>query len=336
MWQIGIVDGIGPERLGWLLLLLSIALVGALAALWLMGRAFRRIQRSLMTSEARALAVADNVPVLISYLDKHHVVRFLNKTYERWFGPVSRPLHNIHLKELWGDALYAERLHIIQRALSGETIEYVVERDTPTGQRVYQNTYVPDVSRQGEVRGFFMVGLDVTNQKRAEAELQSLLRTDSLTGLANRRDFNDRLAQAVERTRRTGNGIAVIYLDVDKFKTINDTHGHGVGDQVLIEVGHRLRRSVRVNDVAARLSGDEFVLILENVASATEAQAAARKLLEQFVFPVATGSGYILASVSMGVTFHSSGSTTPDELLAQADRALYASKGRGRGTYTLI
>ena len=162
-----------------------------------------------------------------------------------------------------------------------------------------------------------------------EQRLHDLALSDSLTGLANRRVAVDRLHQALGRAHRLQNKVAVLYIDVDRFKMINDHDGHAVGDAVLVIVAHRLRATFRVEDTIARLGGDEFVVICEDqtdVAAIDELAARTRTTLAQ---PCDVGEGTVPCSASVGVTTASTGES-PETVLARADRAMYEAKADHR------
>ncbi len=170
---------------------------------------------------------------------------------------------------------------------------------------------------------------DVTERKEHQKRLEQLAQFDAVTGLPNRFLFEDRLNQAVLGTRRTGERIALHYLDLDEFKQVNDTFGHAVGDELLKAVGHRLSNLVRETDTVARLGGDEFAIIQTDIRGATGASAFAMRIQEAMTKPFNATGHDIHSSTSIGVTVSSPGDE-PSELLLQADRALYKAKERGR------
>lgn len=288
---------------------------------------------ALAASEQRLRAIADNLPVLISYIDRNLKIGFANETYERWFGTPWRDLEGLFLSDVWPAEVFAERMPHVMKALGGETVEYLIHREAPSGSMVLQCTYVPDMDAGGQVVGIYMLSTDVTELKQTEAQLSELLHTDTLTGLGNRRSFNERLPQALAATRRTGKGVALLYLDVDRFKAINDSHGHATGDIVLKAVAHRLSRSVRANDVVTRLAGDEFVVILENLGAKREAEIVARKLVEHFISPVEAEGLVLNVTISVGIGYDDTGTVSPADLLAKADSALYQAKASGRNAF---
>lgn len=174
--------------------------------------------------------------------------------------------------------------------------------------------------------------------ERLEAARQTaeeLALTDSLTGVANRRAFDAALAQAMAQQRETGTPFALAHLDLDLFKRVNDTRGHGAGDMVLVQVARVLRDEVRRSDTVARVGGDEFVLLLRGRAEPAMLQALCERIIKRIEEPIEFEGEACHVSASIGVAL-SNGAMTPETLLAQADGALYASKRGGRGRCTVL
>ncbi len=158
---------------------------------------------------------------------------------------------------------------------------------------------------------------------------------DSLTGLPNRALFMDRLAHALTRAERGGTNLAVLFLDLDRFKIVNEALGHEVGDRVLLEVSHRLAACLRPEDTVARLGGDEFALLLEDTADLTTATAAAERISTEIQRPFVADGRDVLISASIGIALTGGGSMVPDEVLRNADLAMYQAKAEGRARYEL-
>ena len=180
-------------------------------------------------------------------------------------------------------------------------------------------------------RALRMIGtnLDITERRRVEEAAQSTAHTDALTGLANRRAFGDRLRLALARNRRSGLQSAVLFLDIDRFKEVNDTLGHGAGDALLVEFAARLRASVRASDTVARFGGDEFLVLLEDVRERANALSIAEKMLEQARRPLALQGAEAGITTSIGLAY-SDATSSEEELLRRADAALYEAKSAGR------
>jgi diguanylate cyclase (GGDEF)-like protein len=201
--------------------------------------------------------------------------------------------------------------------------------------RILDRHTAPLFSAQKRYLGRIWHLRDVTGERRAQAKLAALARADGLTGLANRNTFVERLAEACARARRSGGRFAVLFVDLDHFKQINDRRGHGAGDAVLIEVGKRLRSAVRETDLVARLGGDEFAILLDGGTDAQGAEAVAEKLREMLAADGEGADRVALTTASIGISLYSPQCATPGELLEQADRALYRAKQQGRDRYCL-
>jgi diguanylate cyclase (GGDEF)-like protein/PAS domain S-box-containing protein len=291
----------------------------------------QRARDRIEASERQLRAVTDNLPVLITYVDAQEKLRFMNGTFHDWLGvdlvkAIDRPLVDVV-----GVDHYAARREHLRAALAGRRVEFEVVSNTLAGPRNLQTVYVPDLRADGTVHGIFTLSTDVTALRASEQQMHRLARVDTLTGLANRRQFDELLEQALARYRRAKRPLALIFLDIDHFKTINDTHGHGAGDAVLKEFAARLLASQRETDVAARLSGDEFVVILDGLGAVAEAQAVATKLLHAIRRPMALGELTLEFTASMGLAYlDGSVDLTAKELMVRADRALYRAKEGGR------
>lgn len=162
-------------------------------------------------------------------------------------------------------------------------------------------------------------------------ELARAAMHDSLTGLANRRLFSEQLTAQLARSKRNGERVAVMFVDLDYFKTVNDTHGHDVGDALLVEVAQRLEESVRAGDVVARIGGDEFVLMLSDVRDAETAFDVARKIQSHLVAPTMIDGHELTIEASIGLAYSRPDDTEPT-LVKRADSALYVAKENGRNT----
>jgi diguanylate cyclase (GGDEF)-like protein len=181
------------------------------------------------------------------------------------------------------------------------------------------------------VRGLVLNTRDASERVALESELRTQALHDPLTGLANRALFVDRVDNALARRARDQRPLAILFLDLDDFKLINDTSGHAVGDQLLKQTGDRLEKCVRPSDLVARFGGDEFALLLEDADDAA-AETIARRIIAQFVHPYRILDQDVFARASVGVAI-TRGSETADELLSGADTAMYVSKLRGKARY---
>ncbi len=295
----------------------------------------KAIEARVVASEHGMRAIADSLPVLITYLDAQLRLRFLNATFLEWLGIDPAAALGRPLREVIGPELFAQREAHLTRALAGERQQFELCSTALGINRHIQNTYIPDQRPDGRVVGIYALSTDITPMKLAEQRLAELARSDTLTGLPNRRQFDERLALALARGRRDVNSLlALLFLDIDHFKAVNDGHGHGVGDAVLQQFAARLRDCVRSTDLVARLAGDEFVLVLEGLAEAEDAAAVAQKILDAMRDPIGLGEGLDLSvGTSIGVATLRGGAATPQQLTARADAALYRAKREGRRRY---
>lgn len=199
----------------------------------------------------------------------------------------------------------------------------------------------PDIGDWIELRGFptdqgaTIVMRDVTERKEREARLFHEAYHDPLTQLPNRRLLLDRMQQSLAHARRNASRVAVLYLDLDNFKRVNDSLGHDAGDQLLIEVARRLRALLREEDTAARLGGDEFVVLLPHVPDPEGAVEVAQRVITSLHQEMAIGRHRIAPVTSIGVAMSSSPDESPEDLLARADAAMYQSKTTGKNRYTI-
>ncbi|MCG8012550.1 MAG: PAS domain S-box protein [Candidatus Thiodiazotropha weberae] len=185
----------------------------------------------------------------------------------------------------------------------------------------------------GGPKKYVGVFADISSLKATEARLDHLAHHDSLTGLPNRLLFRDRLIHSLASSERKGTKVAVVFLDLDRFKNINDTLGHGVGDQLLVEVSERITRITRAGDTVGRISGDEFCLVLEDLHLSIEVIPVVEKVLQIFADPFDVESHILRVSSSIGIALYPDNSKDADALLSFADAAMYEAKEAGRNTY---
>jgi len=196
-----------------------------------------------------------------------------------------------------------------------------------------QDYFVKDKSDGAFILKSIRYAIDL---KRADQHVNYLSHHDKLTGLANRELFQDRLAQAVNRTERIDGLLALLFLDLDRFKSINDTLGYGAGDEILLAVSRRLETCVRKADTIARLGDDEFTVIIENVGNAFDAELVCRKIINALEQPFDVRDQEIYVTASIGATFYPADATDPSVLIQNADVAMHRAKDSGRNKYHLF
>ena len=284
-------------------------------------------------NEKRLRTITDNLPALITYIDKNHRFQFVNATMQAWTGIPIADINGKSFVDVMGTTLYAERREHIERALAGERLEFEMTAEAFGQVRHIHSTYIPDFDEAGAVRGIYTLSSDISRMKAIEQELRKHARFDPLTGLPNRPHLYEIMDAALARGRRRQTAIAVFFLDIDCFKAINDVHGHANGDLVLQNFAARLAGAVRVTDTVARLAGDEFVIVLEDLKRQEEAEMVAQKVLEATRLPMPLEQEELIITTSVGMVFDTRLDHTASELIALADESLYQAKAAGKNTF---
>ena len=188
-------------------------------------------------------------------------------------------------------------------------------------------------NKEGEIVNFIGGFYDISERKQAEKKIEHMAHHDSLTNLPNRISLNERFSQALQQAKRAGHHLAVMFLDLDRFKNINDSLGHHVGDMLLFEVAARLKDSVRNSDIVARLGGDEFVVVLPEIQSGIASVHFVDKILHTLSQPYTINGRQLRNSVSIGISIFPHDGETVEELMKNADTAMYHAKSQGRNDY---
>jgi diguanylate cyclase (GGDEF)-like protein/PAS domain S-box-containing protein len=236
-----------------------------------------------------------------------------------------------HLREQGIDVL-------LQRALSGEDVaspdmHYYIPGSPREGWA--SAVYHPHRDSRGEIAGVIGLIRDITARKKAEQQIEYQAYHDALTGLANRRLFNEHLSLALALAARRNCPVAVLFLDLDHFKLVNDTLGHTMGDVLLQEVAKRLKSCVREGDAVARVGGDEFTIVLQDLETRDAAAVVAQKVLRAIAAPIEMTGHRLYVTVSIGITIFPDDGADAETLLKNADNAMYRAKAEGRNTYQL-
>lgn len=287
--------------------------------------------------------ILSTLPAMVAYWDVHQRCRFANQDYERWFGVKPEWVVGRTLEDLLGP-IYPLNRPYIEGALRGEPQLFEREIPDPKGgpPRHSQAHYIPDVV-DGVVRGFSVLVADITARKkmedalrRATARLDVLAKHDALTGLPNRTVLADRLERAISLNARHGWHCAVLFVDLDGFKEVNDTYGHAAGDAVLRTVANRVKQAVRQSDTVSRLGGDEFIVLLAQLTEPAGAEETARHVLAALKQePFSIGETGVELTCSIGIASYPEHGTTADQLAARADDAMYRAKRLGGNRYAL-
>src|SRR5437667_3154272 len=227
---------------------------------------------------------------------------------------------------------------ILARVLKGETVSvaetsYVVPGTERQGWM--SASYRPQYDSKGKVTGIIGRVLDLTDRKRAEQQMEYQAYHDSLTGLANRRLFQEHLTLAIALAQRKRRPVAVLYLDLDHFKVVNDSLGHTLGDGLLREISTRLKTSVREGDVVARVGGDEFTIVLQELEKKEDAAAMAQRVLRIIAEPIDIEGQRLYITASIGIAIYPEDGEDAETLLKNADNAMYRAKAARRNTYEM-
>ena len=298
-------------------------------------------------TQERLSLMANSVPALIAYIDRGQRFRFSNRTYGEWFGIAHEQMAGRTMRDVLGEKLYERVREHAERALAGHAVEFEYSLGEGEAARFLQVAYAPHLDHAGEVVGFYELASDVTALNRAQqhqrrasrelatiaARLEFLAHHDPLTELPNRNMLQERVRQAVSLARRHRKQLALLFVDLDHFKNVNDSLGHGVGDDLLQVVSGRLRECVRQEDLVARLGGDEFCIVLQDLADPREAGTVAQKLLAELAEPCRVGEHDLYVAASIGIACLPNDGHDMETLLKHADIAMYRAKNLGRGNY---
>jgi diguanylate cyclase (GGDEF)-like protein/PAS domain S-box-containing protein len=266
-----------------------------------------------------------------------HPIVYVNSAFERVTGyPAADAIGRNGRFLVVGDVDQIE-IDTLREALRQRGSTRVLLRSYRRNGEMFWNdcAVTPVLSDDGEVTHYVSTLADVTDKVRSERELAHIATHDPLTGLANRNLFSDRIEQAIAHAERQRTYVAVMLIDLDRFKEINDSLGHAVGDILLQEVAHRLTATVREGDTVARLGGDEFVCVLDGMKNLDDASVAAAKICAALTQPVSLAGREFGCTPSIGVSIYPTHSSDADELLRFADLAMYEVKASGRNGFRI-
>lgn len=295
----------------------------------------KRAEAALLHQRETLRALTDTLPALVAFVDRDERYQFCNRQYKTMLGIEPESMIGRTLHEFYGDELYQRIKPHIDAALAGHPVVYERTIQTAIGLRHQECRHIPQTDDDGRPNGFYLSAWDITERKTQELEWQSRASIDHLTGLLNRAAFEEMLALALQRHARNGAALALLYLDVDRFKHINDTYGHAAGDALLKAFAEYLKDAVRTTDFVARLGGDEFCIVLDNIKASTNAASVAEKILQMVRTPLQFDGHSLAISTSIGIAYAHAPTLSGAELVAQADAALYKAKQAGRNGYAL-
>lgn len=309
---------------------------------------------ALRSSEALFRRLTEDVSDVIWRADRNLFITYINPTDEKLRGFRADEVIGHHVFEMFTDEGIATVTNIIKQRQEKEAdgtitgpVTFEIQHRCKDGRLLWAEVLSkPERDARGRITGYHGISRETTERKRMQDQIQKLAFYDPLTGLPNRRLLEDRLGQSLASSKRTGIFGALLFLDLDNFKPLNDLHGHEAGDHLLIEVARRLKAGVREVDTVARFGGDEFVVIIRELDRdlavsreqvATIAEKIRALLAEPYCLSVNHGGSAGQAiehrcSASIGIRVFIGNGIDPDEILKQADLAMYQAKDAGRNT----
>ncbi len=297
------------------------------------------MEEELRKSEEKYRLITENSSDLISIIDREGNFLYVSPSHSMLLGHELEEMESSHLLQ-WVHTEDREVVsygiqHISATRKMSSQLEFRVR--TNNGRYIYVETKINGIlNESGSIQTFVLVMRDVMERKKSEQTIYHLAYHDTLTDLPNRRLFMDRLRKELQQAKRFQADIAVLFLDIDRFKYINDSWGHEIGDLILTKTAQRIKKCVRSNDLVARLGGDEFTILLTNLSSTKEVEQISGRIQASLQDPIEWGEQQYHLSCSLGIALFPSDGRDADELLKRADMALYAVKERGRNGYSFF
>ncbi len=296
---------------------------------------FRNVEKALEASEGRFRVLTESAMDLVSVLSETGIMRYQSPSLKRMLGYTPEEVNGkdffdlVHRED--ADKLRAMLADLVRGSTMERGVQFRV-RSKSSGWRIFESI-AKSCMDVPEINGIVVNTRDITERRAFEEKIQHLAYHDALTGLPNRALMQDRIAGAISRAERSGHKFAVMFIDIDNFKNINDTLGHDVGDDLLRSLSHRLMSSVRANDSIARQGGDEFIVLLDEINSQEGASRVAHKILAALRAPFFMVGGNQHVSGSVGIAIFPDDGRDASTLLKNADTAMFHSKALGKNTY---
>ncbi|HSV28211.1 MAG TPA: diguanylate cyclase [Candidatus Omnitrophota bacterium] len=299
---------------------------------------FVKSAEALREREERLQGILSSVAEGIVAINDSGRIESANPAAEKMFGyDRNNKLVGRDFSDLMPAELRDRHEHFFNAYMSGLFPTMMNRTVEGMGQRANGSVFAMEISvselRHGRHRLFTAILRDISERKEHEDRIRRLAHHDSLTGLPNRNLLNDRMNHALARVKRNGGRMAVLYVDLDRFKPINDTLGHEAGDAVLREVARRLTSCIRSSDTVARVGGDEFVVVVEEIGRSTEAALVAKKIIDTLGRPIHYGDTPCTIGASIGAAVFPDDGETMDEVCKAADIAMYRVKRAGRNAF---
>jgi diguanylate cyclase (GGDEF)-like protein/PAS domain S-box-containing protein len=320
-----------------MLIIITLTILTALLGMLLKDGENRfKTESALKESETKLAFHLHNTPLASISWNEDFICTQWNKSAETMFGYSSKEALGQHGSELIVANSIKEEVDTLFLKLmtQNKSSRNTNENITKDGRTIICEWYnTPITNIEGMPIGVSSLCEDITERKRSEKLIWKQANYDALTGLANREMLKDRLQQSIKKANRTHKNVALLYLDLDQFKDVNDTLGHHVGDALLVETAKRLTTYVRTIDTVARLGGDEFTIIMGELDSAEAVERVANEILLKLTEPFHFGNETAYISTSIGITLYPQDAKDSPEMLKNADQAMYAAKKMGRNCF---
>jgi diguanylate cyclase (GGDEF)-like protein/PAS domain S-box-containing protein len=296
----------------------------------------KQAEKNLQNTSSRFKALFETAGIPIIVLDRKFRIKQWNASAEVQFActkdqVLGRNFVEMFVPESIQDETAWKFTKVLESGLSKENMECeIVSGNALSHTMLWNMNSLNAYDPENKHNQLLLIGQNISNIRKTQDQLHYLAHYDALTDTANRRLFEDRCAQAIQSAIRHKSEIALIGLDIDHFKRINDTLGHDIGDQFLMALAKRLKQSVRKEDTIARLGGDEFAILLANVSGREGAKVVARNILDNITQPVNIGGNELIVTSSIGITVCPNDGTQYPDLLKNADMAMYRAKKAGR------
>lgn len=294
---------------------------------------FNKKTEELEISEQRYKSLFENHPDAVYSLDLTGKFQSVNSAGLDLLGREEKELIGLRHSSITTEANQKKMLEYLSQVKNGSAHHFEIPILKQNGDLRYLNITNIPILVKNKIVGIFGIGQDITENKKSEEKIKYLAYHDSLTSLPNRASFEENLNAAIEEAKKKNEMFAVMFLDLDRFKMINDTLGHAMGDQLLVSVSKRLQECIRENDRLARLSGDEFTILVRGISSIKDAEQIAQTILTAFTQPFYIDNHEIRNTVSIGIALFPSDGTSTETLMKHADIAMYSVKENGKGYF---
>lgn len=298
----------------------------------------KRAEAALHTSEARFRRMTEAAQDIVAVVSPDGIISYVSPSATAVLGVQSDEL----LGQTFGQAVHPEDVavvrdllaDVIDGATAGDAVEFRFQHKN--GAWRWLEALATNGLADPSIEGIVLNLRDVTDRRAAQERVTHLAYHDNLTGLPNRSLLQDRINQAISRARRKGSRLAVAFIDLDNFKNVNDTMGHDAGDLLLKQAAHRLQASVRAQDTIARQGGDEFIVLVEELADTKDIVIVANKIMSQFKEPIRLPAGEAHVSASIGIAVYPDDGDDAAKLLRNADTAMYHAKSGGKNNFSFF